>query len=140
MVSFTHGEGFGRPLLEFSATGKPILATNWSGHTDFLGTYTFKIPGTLKEVHSSVEDKMIIKGSKWFYGDHGYASQLMAKTFKSYKNQLSISRKQRKYVKDNFSMEQMNEEFTRIITENVAAPVALKLPKLKLPKLEKVNA
>ena len=27
MVSLTKGEGFGRPLLEFSLTGKPIIAS-----------------------------------------------------------------------------------------------------------------
>ena len=30
MVMFTHGEGFGRPLLEFSTTGKPILAVSYT--------------------------------------------------------------------------------------------------------------
>ena len=36
MISFTKGEGYGRPLLEFSLTGKPIIASGWSGQTDFL--------------------------------------------------------------------------------------------------------
>ena len=36
MVSLTKGEGFGRPLLEFSLTNKPVIASNWSGQTDFL--------------------------------------------------------------------------------------------------------
>ena len=36
MVSFTKGEGFGRPLLEFSLIDKPIIASGWSGHLDFL--------------------------------------------------------------------------------------------------------
>jgi hypothetical protein len=35
MVSLTKGEGFGRPLLEFSLVNKPIITTNWSGHIDF---------------------------------------------------------------------------------------------------------
>ena len=30
MVSFTHGEGFGRPLLEFSMIGKPSISSGWS--------------------------------------------------------------------------------------------------------------
>ena len=38
MVSFTHGEGFGRPLLEASAVGLPVIASNWSGQVDFLDT------------------------------------------------------------------------------------------------------
>ena len=36
MISLTKGEGYGRPLLEFSLTGKPIIASGWSGHLDFL--------------------------------------------------------------------------------------------------------
>ena len=35
-ISFTKGEGFGRPLLEASVSGKPVIASNWSGHIDFL--------------------------------------------------------------------------------------------------------
>ncbi len=36
MVNLTKGEGFGRPLLEFSLVNKPIITTNWSGHIDYL--------------------------------------------------------------------------------------------------------
>jgi hypothetical protein len=36
MVNLTKGEGFGRPLLEFSLINKPIITTNWSGHIDYL--------------------------------------------------------------------------------------------------------
>ena len=35
-VSLTHGEGFGRPLLEATMTGLPVVASAWSGHVDFL--------------------------------------------------------------------------------------------------------
>ena len=64
--------------------------------------------------------------------------------YKKYKDFLAISRKQRKYVKDNFSMTQMRADFATILEQNVPEPVKLKLPKLKLPKLklpklEKVN-
>ena len=49
MVSLTKGEGFGRPLLEFSLTGKPIIASGWSGHTDFLSPkFTTLLSGTLE--------------------------------------------------------------------------------------------
>ena len=132
MVSFTHGEGYGRPLLEFSVTGKPTLATDWSGHRDFLTKYTFKLPGELKQVHSSVVwDKVILKDSRWFYADYGYASKMMKDIFKKYKNYLTISRKQRKYVKDNFSMEVMVDELKQLMNDNIPEPVKLTLPKLK---------
>lgn len=32
----TRGEGFGRPFLEASACGLPVIATGWSGQLDFL--------------------------------------------------------------------------------------------------------
>jgi len=139
MVSFTHGEGFGRPLLEFSVTGKPVIASNWSGHVDFLpNNFTFKIPGELKEVDSSaLQEGIIIKGAKWFYVNYGYASNLIKDIYRNYKNYINSSRKQRKYVKDNFSLDAMTEEFTRIVNDNVPKPVELKLPKLKIPKLQK---
>jgi len=35
MVSFTKAEGFGRPLLEFTTTGKPVIAPHYSGPADF---------------------------------------------------------------------------------------------------------
>lgn len=35
-VSLTHGEGFGLPLIEAAACGLPVMATDWSGHVDFL--------------------------------------------------------------------------------------------------------
>ena len=140
MVSFTHGEGFGRPLLEFSVTGKPTIASNWSGHTDFMGNFTFKLPGQLKEIHeSTIQENIMTKGAKWFYVDYGYASKLMKEVFRKYKQYLATSRKQRKFVKDNFTIEVMNNEFTTLINDNVPKPVELNLPKLKLPKLEKTD-
>ena len=35
-VSLTHGEGFGLPIFEAAYNGVPIIAPNWSGHSDFL--------------------------------------------------------------------------------------------------------
>jgi hypothetical protein len=36
MISLTKGEGFGRPLLEFTLTKKPLITSGWSGQMDFL--------------------------------------------------------------------------------------------------------
>jgi len=36
LTSLTHGEGFGLPLFEAAYSGLPVLATDWSGHLDFL--------------------------------------------------------------------------------------------------------
>ena len=153
MVSFTKGEGFGRPLLEFSITGKPVIASNWSGHVDFLNPdYCVMLPGNLTDVHKSAADKMIMKETKWFTVDYGVAAATLQDVVKNYKTYLSKSRKQTQYVKDNFSLERMSEIFKNIVDEGlkgVPQQVGLKLPKLKkvnteapklkLPKLKKVE-
>lgn len=140
MVSFTHGEGFGRPLLEFGITGKPVVAPNWSGHIDFLSENGILLPTQLREVDkSAVWKDVIVEGSKWAYIDYGYASATLKELFKKYKDFLTKSRKQRKYIKDNFTMKHMTELFKSMIEESVPKKVELKLPKLKLPKLEKVT-
>ena len=54
MVSLTKGEGFGRPLLEFSLTNKPVIASNWSGQTDFLNPeFTALVNGNIKSYPSN---------------------------------------------------------------------------------------
>jgi glycosyltransferase involved in cell wall biosynthesis len=138
MVSFTHGEGFGRPLLEFSVTGKPVVATNWSGHIDFLDKYGFGLPGELKPVHDSATWKdVIIPESKWFYVNHGYASGVLKDVVKNYKVYLETSRKQTQYVKSNFTLEKMDEVFKDMVNRNV--PEFPKQQELVLPKLPKLN-
>ena len=47
-INITHGEGFGRPLLEASVTEKPVIASNWSGHVDFLYKPTKQKKGKVK--------------------------------------------------------------------------------------------
>ena len=69
LISLTHGEGFGLPLLEAAACGLPICATNWSAHTEFLdlGNWT-KIDARVDTIPPSKVDGTIwIDGAKWAY-------------------------------------------------------------------------
>jgi len=144
MVSFNKGEGFGRPLLEFTTTGKPIICSGWSGQLDFLNPeYTMLVGGEVEKVHpSAAVDKMLLKEASWFKPNDGQAGTALKQSFKDYKNILTKSRKHKKYTKDNFSFEKMQELVNSILTEHVpefAQQVELNLPKLKLPKLKKID-
>lgn len=131
MISFTHGEGFGRPLLEFSVTGKPVLYSNWSGHIDFLSEHGVPLAGELKDIDkSAVVKDMILAESKWFYVNYGYASGAIKDVYKNYKKHLERSRKQTQYVKDNFAISKMNEVFTKQVETNVPS-FEIKIPKLE---------
>ena len=144
MLSFTKGEGFGRPLLEFSLTGKPIIASGWSGQLDFLdSTRAILVGGELEKVHpSAVVKDMILQESQWFKPDPVQVGNALTTSFKKYKD-LQIPAKQLKNNnKVNFSFEKMTEILSELINKYVpefAVQVPLNLPKLDLPKLQKAD-
>jgi glycosyltransferase involved in cell wall biosynthesis len=139
-VSFTKGEGYGRPLVEAAITGKPVIASNWSGHTDFiLPDFNILIGGELKEVHPSAANQWLLKESQWFNIDTKTAGKAMKDVFKNYKQYLKKARKQTQYIKDNWSYSNMVEKLNTLLPkiELVPETQTLNLPKLK--KQEKIN-
>lgn len=145
MISFTKGEGYGRPLAEFSVTGKPLLVSKFSGPMDFChpSGVTF-LNGELKQVDKSVVWKdVIIPESKWFTVDYANAAIKMKNIWKDYGNNLNRGRVQKGNIIKNFSLEKMDESFKEILDRYVPDIVAeepLQLPKLKkLPNIEKVK-
>ena len=144
-VSFTKGEGYGRPLAEAAITGKPTIVSNWSGHKDFLHPdYNVLIGGELKPVHPSSANQFLLKESQWFNINTDIASRAMKDVFKDYKKYWEKSRKQTQYLKDNWSFDKMVEKLNTLLPKVEAAPQiqTLNLPKLKkieLPKLKKIE-
>ena len=144
MVSFTKGEGFGRPLLEFSLVNKPIIASNWSGHIDFLEKeFCYLVNGTLTNIDkSAVIDKMILKESQWFTPNDSEAATALRLVFENYKKYAELAKRQGYRSRTNFSWEKMAEQLDTILTKNLPEfpkQVELKLPTLQLPKLQKIN-
>ena len=155
MVSLTHGEGFGRPLLEATMTGLPIVASSWSGHIDFLHTdKSMLIGGELKKVPKSQHWKdIIIPESKWFNVDE---SQVYKSLNFCTQEQQIIKSKGKELMDINrgkFTLKKMTEKLDEIMEKHlkdVPQQVGLQLPKLKkvgksvppkikLPKLKKVG-
>jgi glycosyltransferase involved in cell wall biosynthesis len=137
MVSLTKGEGFGRPLLEFTMTGKPVIASNWSGHKDFLPMdKAIMVGGKLTEVHDSVIDDFIIKGSKWFTANYNEFVEVLKLVQKDYDKFLQKSETLREFNSENFTLDKMKDKFESILKQNT---VQSKEHKLVLPKLTKVN-
>jgi len=144
MVSTTKGEGFGRPLLEFCTTGKPIIASGWSGHLDFLNTgFTTLLKGHLENVHPSSVNNWLTAESKWFQVDPKDLKSSLKGMFKKYKEYSIKGKKQKQYVKTNFSWDKMHILIHNILDDKnkvpeIAQQIELNLPKLDLPKLKKL--
>ena len=138
-ISFTKGEGYGRPLLEASLSGKPVIASGWSGHVDFLKEHSFMLPGAVNKVHQSASNEWIIDQSGWFTVDYEFASKTMKDIYKDYKRYVDKTRKQKQYSKTEFSLEKMNTKLAEIINTKMVKKMKLEMPTtLKLPKLKKV--
>jgi len=157
MVSLTHGEGFGRPLLEATMVGLPVIASNWSGHIDFLSNkLSSLVDGELVKVSKSVVwEDIIIPESQWFVINEHSAFENLKYAFK---NEFSIKENAKSLMRENrnkFTLSKMSELINNTLDrylENMPSNVKLKLPKLKkvsnkesnlsklkLPKLKKVT-
>ena len=144
-ITFTKGEGYGRPLAEASLSGKPIIATNWSGHVDFLSDAVL-LPGQLTNVHPSAAwQDVLLQESQWMTVDYGYGASMMRSVFEGYKDIAPMGKKQANNIKKNFSLDAMNAKLMEYLDKYVPEfpkQVALKLPQLKkieLPKLTKTT-
>jgi hypothetical protein len=139
MVSLTKGEGFGRPLLEFTTTGKPVIASGWSGHTDFLhNQFSVLIPGELEPVHASAANNWLITEAKWFKPDTRYVGGSFKNVFEKYKDFRTKSKRQKYYTQQNYSWKHMEKLVNEILDNNLPEfpkEMELKLPELNIPKL-----
>ena len=135
MVSLTKGEGFGRPLLEFSLSKKPIIVTGWSGHMDFLKPeYNIVIGGKLTNVHESVKNQFLLPDAQWFSPNHGEIGTSLQSVFKDYKKYQGLGKRQGYYSKENYNWDNMKSLLSSILEESI--PEFPKEIKLELPKLE----
>lgn len=147
MLSFTKGEGYGRPLAEFTLTGKPIIASGWSGHTDFLPTENaVLLDGQLTQVDESAADQFIMKESQWFTVNYSNAANKIYDVFNKYNSYLEKSQGLKENTLKNFTLEKMHDKFTNILDTYIKkAPqlVPFNMPKvnstkMQIPKLNKV--
>jgi glycosyltransferase involved in cell wall biosynthesis len=154
-VSLTHGEGFGRPLLEATMTGLPVIASAWSGQMDFLSEVdSLLLGGELKQVPQSMVWKdIIIPESQWFNVNEQQAYKAMNYCFQNYDEVKEKALNLMKINRDKFTLDKMADKLDEIVTpfmDKVPQQVGLNLPKLKkvgsseppkikLPKLKKLS-
>lgn len=121
MVSFTKGEGYGRPLAEFAAIGKPVLCSGWSGQVDFLNKeLTPLIGGTIEKVHpSAVVEHMILKEASWFRPDDRQVTLGFNQVYERYVFWKAKAQKQADIINTKFSKAEMGNRLSEYIDSYV---------------------
>lgn len=132
-VSLTKGEGYGRPLAEFCLSKKPVIASGWSGHLDFLSPETsILVPGAITQVHpSAVSQGLILAEASWFSPDHAAASKALLDVFGNYAKYEVYGKRQGHKIKTEFSYDSMVLLLKTYLDAYVPKQVQLVLPKLK---------
>jgi hypothetical protein len=143
MFNLTKGEGYGRPILEFTQAKKPIIVSGWSGHIDFLDPqFCSLVGGELKNVHQSAQvQNMILAESQWFSPDVNQASLFLKNVYEKYSKYQENAKRLSHLCKTKFSFEEM-KNLLSIYVDKIPKQVGLQLPQLKkieLPKLKKVD-
>jgi len=131
LISLTHGEGFGLPLFEAAYCGLPVVATDWSGHLDFLYKPTKDKKGKQKNkpyfgrvnydiapVHrDSVWDGVVQKDSSWAYPQQGSFKMKIREVYKDYSRFKSQAKKLQTWLLENFENQKQLDKFKNIIKE-----------------------
>jgi glycosyltransferase involved in cell wall biosynthesis len=138
-VSFTKGEGYGRPLIEASISQKPVVVSNWSGHLDFLDPeMSTLLPGQLTQIHSSsVVQDMLLPESSWFTIDYKKAADTLEDVYKNYKKYTDGAKRQSYRSRTEFNLDKMSEGIVGLLDSKIPKQVEFKLPqmqKIELPK------
>lgn len=132
IVSTTHGEGFGLPLLEAAANELPVLATDWSGHTDFLymlddkdkkrmfGKIDYELKPVAKE---HVWKGVLEEGTQWAYPKMISYKDRLRDCYKDYGRYKSQAKKLAPWVKENFTENKLYDKF---ISSTVGVSVIVK--------------
>ena len=125
IVSTTHGEGYGLPLFEAAYNELPVIATDWSGHLDFLTAVDddgaekklfAKVDFELKPVpEHAVWNGVIEKGTSWAYPIQTSYKTKLREVYKDYPRFKSWAKKLNIWVRQNFTEEKVYGSFVESI-------------------------
>ena len=91
-VSLHRSEGFGLVMAEAMYVGTPVIATNWSGNTEFMNSDTACMVGyDMKELDKDYEP--FKKGNLWADAHVDEAAQFMKKLYedKEFYNKIAVN-------------------------------------------------
>ena len=127
-VSLHRSEGFGLTLAETMALGKPVIATGFSGNTDFMtNSNSYLVDYTMTEVGPGSEPYP--PDGVWAEPDLGHAARLMRQVWENQDEARARGERARRDVKRTLSPEVIGD-IARARLERLAAPSPVPAPPL----------
>lgn len=122
LVNLTRGEGFGLPLLEAAVSSLPIIATDWSAHTEFLNLGKWiKIEHDLVTVPDSrIDNRIFMQGVKWANPREEAFKKKIKKFRESFVTPESWAKELSHECKKKFSKDAITPQYARILSELVS--------------------
>jgi glycosyltransferase involved in cell wall biosynthesis len=103
LLSLSKGEGFGLTLLEAAVCECPIIATDYSAYTEFLGDNFIKIDYELKCIPDRRVDELFIENSVWaIYKDKSLHMNVV-KFFNNKDKYINMAKKLKLIIESNFN-------------------------------------
>jgi glycosyltransferase involved in cell wall biosynthesis len=121
LISATRGEGFGLPMLEASIAGLPVLATNWSAHTEFLNLGKWiKFEYDLVSIDSKrVDNNIFMQNACWAQPREASVKKSMRKFYRSNAIPTQWAADLSKTLKKTHSIKMIMKAYDKVIPETL---------------------
>jgi len=123
LVMPTHGEGVGLPIMESMACGLPVVATDWSGCSDFMRPeHSLPIPVKKTVPVHNMEQLMISPfylGQSWAEIDWSEVGRQMLWAYRNQKEAKQKGIKAAHFIRENYTWEMACKKMTKHLFELV---------------------
>jgi glycosyltransferase involved in cell wall biosynthesis/tetratricopeptide (TPR) repeat protein len=118
LVAPSRGEGWGRPQHEAMLMGCPVIATNWSGNTEFMTPETaYLLDYTLEEVKDVDPEQWHYRGHQWANPSETHLRQLMRRALQNPAEARTKGEAARAHLLKNFGPESAAQLITARLAE-----------------------
>ena len=119
-LTLTKGEGYGLPLLESARCGLPIIATNWSGHLDFLSKDFLEVDYDLISIpDEKIDNNIFVINSKWAKVKKSSVTKQLEYSCKNYNKIKETSKELSKKIVENFCKKEVCKKYDKIFKEYI---------------------
>lgn len=113
-VSATRGEGYGLPLVDAAAAGIPVIATNWSGHLDFLKDKFTKVNYSMTTIRKEkVDNRIFLDGFRWAEPDENDFKHKVREIYKNFQEKKEIANLLKIETNYNFSKPSIQKQYDK---------------------------